>query len=948
MTRSRICLSLALMLVAGVHAADWPHWRGPNRDGTTSEESGWERGAWPPRELWRTSVGIGSTSSLIVDGRLYTMGWANNTDSVVCVDVRNGKELWRVSYPCPKFGRNAAGDQSLYAGPTSTPELDKETGYLYTLSTDGDLACWDTRKRGATVWGLNLYERYRMPRRPAVNKSGRRDYGYTTAPLVYGDMVLIEAGGTAGTVVAFDKRNGRQRWASQAKGLAGHTGAPALMEVQGVPCLAALTFDGLLVMRLDEGREGETVANYPYQTDFANSIASPAALGNEVLITSGYNHMTMMKLRIGLDGATEMWTRKQILSKVCTPVFLNGRAYWSWNYAHCLNVADGRLLWKGRSGGTDGSCIITADKRLIVLANRGEVLLMETAERSPDQCRILSRAGRLFRKEVWPHIALSDGKLYCKDRGGNIACLSLLSPPEAATAVAAKSGTTQPAGGAVGDGGPIVEWRAGMGRSAAGPAEAALELRPRGSAQTRTDGALAVTGGAFLIDGANGPLLSQCRASGELTLEVGLRADTLRQGGPARIVSFSADPYRRNFTLGQQDDRLLLRLRTPQTGENGMKPETTLCKVREAAEHHVVVTYRDGELVCYLDGQVAMRSGAVRGRFDNWEPMHLLLGDEYEGSRDWQGSFTRLAILGRAIGPEEAKQRFEDARKGVLPGAGSRAPAAPGRPRTTPAPNGPRSETPTAAIKLTELADWQGQESFGIETPAGAFVFHRRGGGFASLIDRDGHDWISFRPGGGPAGSYRGIPNLPIPKGGFHPGATTCETKVLEVGSGKVIIECRTTDGGWAGRWTIIREAAVLDLTEAAGSYWFLYEGTPGGQYDESKAWMMDSSGRREPCTSRWERRLPDPRWICFGTAGSTRVLFLADLTPRPADVVDSFWSMGKGMTVFGFGRQLSRKDGRWHHLRRVPARLAVGLVEATDHKGISQHIERVCGSLPL
>ena len=937
MTRPRMALAAALLLAAGLPAADWPHWRGPNRDGTTPEESGWERNAWPPRELWRTNVGIGSTSPLVVDGKLYTMGWASNSDSVVCLDAQTGKELWRVSYPCPKFGRNAAGDQSLYAGPTSTPGYDEETGCLYTLSTDGGLACWDTRKRGAKAWDLNLYDRYRMPRRPAVNKSGRRDYGYTTAPLVYGDLLLIEAGGAAGTVVAFDKRDGRQRWVSQAKGLAGHTGAPALMQVQGIPCLAVLTFDGLLVMRLDKDHEGETVAHYPYQTDFANSIASPAVLGHDVLITSGYNHKTTTKLRIGLNGATEAWTCERVFSGVCTPVFLNGRAYWSSMYAFCLDVDSGELQWKGRSGGADGSCIVTADERVIVWANRGELLLLENADRSPSQCKVLSRIGRLFSKEAWPHVALSDSKLYCKDRSGNLACLSLLPRPKAADASGPQAGAVK--------GGPVLTWTAGMGASATGPGKAKLKLRPRGAAQVAADGALSVAGGAFLVDGANQALLSQCRATGELTVEAVLRTDTLKQGGPARIVSFSADPYRRNFTLGQQDARLLLRLRTPQTGENGMKPETALCTIREGTTHHVIVTYRDGELVCYLDGEVATRSGAVRGRFDSWEPMHLLLGDEYEGSRDWKGSITRLAILSRAISPKEAKQRFENARRGVPPATGSRPPAAPAQPRT-PRSDGPRSQTPTTAIKLTEMADWQGQQSFAIETPAGAFVYHRCGGGFASLIDRDGHDWVSFRPGGGPAGSYRGIPNLPIPEGGFHPGATTCGTKLVEADPARIILESRTADGAWSGRWTITPEAAVLDLTAAAGTYWFLYEGTPGGQYDESKAWMMDSSGRREPCTSRWERRLPDPRWICFGTEAAPRVLFLVDLTDRPADVVDSFWSMQKSMTVFGFGRQLSRDGGRWHHLRRVPARLVVGLVESTEHGAIAAHIDRVCRGL--
>ena len=55
-------LPLTLLLLTGAQAGDWPHWRGPNRDGTSPEDTGWERGAWPPREQWRANVGAGFTS----------------------------------------------------------------------------------------------------------------------------------------------------------------------------------------------------------------------------------------------------------------------------------------------------------------------------------------------------------------------------------------------------------------------------------------------------------------------------------------------------------------------------------------------------------------------------------------------------------------------------------------------------------------------------------------------------------------------------------------------------------------------------------------------------------------------------------------------------------------------------------------------------------------------
>jgi hypothetical protein len=67
-------LSILLLLALPLRAADWPHWRGPARNGVSSEVSGWESGGWPPASpLWEARVGIGSSSPVVAGGRLYVM-----------------------------------------------------------------------------------------------------------------------------------------------------------------------------------------------------------------------------------------------------------------------------------------------------------------------------------------------------------------------------------------------------------------------------------------------------------------------------------------------------------------------------------------------------------------------------------------------------------------------------------------------------------------------------------------------------------------------------------------------------------------------------------------------------------------------------------------------------------------------------------------------------------
>ena len=406
-------------------AEDWPHWRGPNRNGHVAEESGWDGKEWSlDNEAWKTNVGTGSTSPLVIAERLYTVGWHDDQEHVQCLDAKTGKEMWRSSYAAPLYARYSLGDKGIYAGVCSTPEFDPETGFLFTLGIDGDLNCWDTRKRGEKVWGLNLYDQFKMPQRPRIGRSGHRDYGYTSSPLVQGEWLIVEVGGEAANLIALDKGTGKVAWRSEDRSLAGHTGGPAPIEVEGVPCVAVHNFEGLLVVRLDRDNEGKTVATYPWKTDFANNIAGVAVHRDTVLLTSAYNQYKIAKLQVSLKGASLLWEREEA-SKVCTPVIHDGHVYWAWRKLICLDFETGEVRWKGGRFGDPGSCIVTSDDRLIAFGGDGELVLAETAKRSPQQYTELAAKHKLFRTDGWPHVVLANGRLYCKDRKGNLVCFAL-------------------------------------------------------------------------------------------------------------------------------------------------------------------------------------------------------------------------------------------------------------------------------------------------------------------------------------------------------------------------------------------------------------------------------------------------------------------------------------------------------------------------------------------
>lgn len=222
-------------------------------------------------------------------------------------------------------------------------------------------------------------------------------------------------------------------------------------------------------------------------------------------------------------------------------------------------------------------------------------------------------------------------------------------------------------------------------------------------------------------------------------------------------------------------------------------------------------------------------------------------------------------------------------------------------------------------IKITEVTD-QGIPSLKIETPSATYFYDKAGGGFISMFDKNGKDWISFKnvdypPPGNAASQYRGIPNLGI--GGEdndagHPGFDKCVTKVIAPN----VIETTTKTGNWKFRWAFYDTYAKFTMVKTFPGvpYWFLYEGTPAGKYEPEKMyWGNNLDGRREDFPDLLENTgvYNNVNWVYVGQKGYPRILYLRQV--QSDDKADLFSYMGNtpggsnkspdGMVCFGFGR---------------------------------------------
>src|SRR3954470_1157839 len=186
-------------------AADWPQWRGPNRDGISKETGLLQE--WPadgPKLLWeQADLGTGYSTPAVVGDRIFLINNKGLEDEFVQArSAEDGTQIWSTH-----IGKVGNPDQKPpYPGARSTPTV--EGKILYALGSDGDLVCMDTAN-GKIRWQKNL-------RSDFGGVAGK--WAYAESPLIDGEKLVVMPGGKDATIIALNKQNGDVIWKSQVPG----------------------------------------------------------------------------------------------------------------------------------------------------------------------------------------------------------------------------------------------------------------------------------------------------------------------------------------------------------------------------------------------------------------------------------------------------------------------------------------------------------------------------------------------------------------------------------------------------------------------------------------------------------------------------------------------------------------------------------------------------------
>ena len=186
-----------------------------------------------------------------------------------------------------------------------------------------------------------------------------------------------------------------------------------------------------------------------------------------------------------------------------------------------------------------------------------------------------------------------------------------------------------------------------------------LHVSDPGSVRHSPDG-LEITGKTLIRTKEPARRLTESiKQSGAATIEAWVRPARLDQVGPARIVTLSRNITERNITLGQEGNKLEVRLRTTKTSSNGLPGVASKANSLNSVLAHVVYTYdRAGQARLYVNGKVNIEQKAD-GSLSNWDTgFHLALANELSNDRPWLGAYRLMALYNRALSPSEVEQNY--------------------------------------------------------------------------------------------------------------------------------------------------------------------------------------------------------------------------------------------------------------------------------------------------
>ncbi|MEQ1827197.1 MAG: PQQ-binding-like beta-propeller repeat protein [Pirellula sp.] len=409
-----LCLVLACLAATNVNRVtandgDWHQWRGPNRDGISTETG--LLSSWPkegPRIVYQSKgLGSGMASVAIANGLVYTIGNVAKNAQLVCLQQNNGDLVWKTPFATAKGPANG------------TPTVDLETGFVYAISFDGSMICCDG-KTGKEIWTRNFPKDFKGK----IESS----WGFSESPLIDADRVLCTPGGVNAMVVALNKRTGETVWSGNAPSgkLRGNDGAGyssiIISNAAGKKQYVQLIGHGIVSY---DAANGDLLWNYDRVANKTANIPTPIAKDNFVFCSTGYGDGGTALLEISRQGnkfnAKEVYYKsaKELQNHHGGMIMIGDCVFMGHGHNNgfpaCVQWRTGKDLWeKGRGPGSGSAAIVCADKKLFFRYQDGTMAVIDTNTSKYELLGQFKLA--TLHAESWPHPVIANGKMFIRDQ----------------------------------------------------------------------------------------------------------------------------------------------------------------------------------------------------------------------------------------------------------------------------------------------------------------------------------------------------------------------------------------------------------------------------------------------------------------------------------------------------------------------------------------------------
>ena len=375
--------------------ADWPQWRGPNRDGAAPLFT--VPAAWPEQltRKWKTEVGLGYATPLLVGDRVYMFSRQGESETMIALDAGTGSVLWKTGYVATFTMNNATARHG--AGPKSTPVF--SNGRLFSIGMTGIVTAFDV------VSGKHVWQKPGSPVVPTFTT-------HAFSPVVDGNLVIFHVGGhNQGALTAFDVNTGDVKWSWNGDG-PGY-GSPIVAVLDGTRQVITITQGKLIGVDV---ATGALLWERPFVSGNFTNSATPILLGQTLIASNGGPAMAVTVSKKNNQWVTEnAWENPDAPFRLSNAVLagdlLFGLSTRNSGQYFGVDAKTGKTLWTSEPRQAGNAAIARAGDLLFSLEDDGELVVVRSSQTAFD----LVRRYKVADSSTWAQAAISGNRIFVKD-----------------------------------------------------------------------------------------------------------------------------------------------------------------------------------------------------------------------------------------------------------------------------------------------------------------------------------------------------------------------------------------------------------------------------------------------------------------------------------------------------------------------------------------------------